>query len=139
MGCRTQRHAERLHLVMRLRAIFLVFAASLATGGLAAAALAANDKINERAFARFDSAHAQTFLDSNCTACHSDKLKTSGLSLENVGLSPIGPNAAIWEDVVTKLQAGEMPPPNAKKRPDPQESAQLVSWLVGSLDKYAAA
>ena len=119
-----------------LRAFAFIASAGACSLAVAAAMAAASDKPVP---SQFDAVHAQSFLDSNCTACHSDKLKTSGLTLEKTALSPVGPNAAVWEGVVAKLQAGEMPPPNVKKRPDPHETGELVSWLVGSLDKYAAA
>jgi len=80
----------------------------------------------------------QTFLNSNCTRCHSERVKAGGLVLENVAFAPIGPNAALWEKVVSKLTTDEMPPPTVDHRPDAQQSAAFVAWLITALDKYAA-
>lgn len=80
----------------------------------------------------------QAFLDANCKACHSARTKAGGVVLENTALSPLGPNADLWERVVVRMKSGEMPPPTVKNRPDAHQSAAFVAWLVGSLDQYAA-
>ena len=59
------------------------------------------------------------FVATYCTTCHNDRLKTGGLTLENLGPDVPG-HAEIWEKVVRKLRSGEMPPANIRKRPDAQ-------------------
>ena len=112
----------------------------LGVAGFAATAMAATmaQIDNPAAPGGMTAATGQAFIDGNCIACHSNTAHVAGLTLEKAALSPIGPNAATWEKVVAKLQAGEMPPPNVKTRPDPHQTAALVSWLIGSLDKFAA-
>ena len=58
--------------------------------------------------------------------------------LEGAALAPIPANADIWEKVIQKLGAGEMPPPTVRNRPDPHQTAMLIGWLSSTLDKDAA-
>ena len=76
-------------------------------------------------------------LNRYCIGCHSDRLKTAGLSLQAVDVSDIGRDAAIWEKVLRKLRAGAMPPVG-RPRPDAEGSARLTSRLESELDRLAA-
>src|SRR5262245_19674491 len=58
-----------------------------------------------------------TFVATYCVSCHSDRLKTAGLSLETLALDRAADDAAVWEKVARKLRAGEMPPPTVRRRP----------------------
>jgi len=74
-----------------------------------------------------------------CTGCHSDKLKTGGVSFEGI-ISSGNPAASIAQDpdlfekAVRKLRGRVMPPPGAKQ-PDGKAVDSLVAWLEDSLDK----
>ena len=50
-------------------------------------------------------------LDRYCVTCHNAKLKTAGLSLEQVDPARVGRDAETWEKVARKLRTHEMPPP----------------------------
>ncbi len=83
------------------------------------------------------SAFGQTPLESAashyCVACHNDKLRTAGLSLDNVkSFQP-----EMFEKVYRELRTGEMPPAGMPA-PDPPTRATTVSWLKTALDKSAA-
>ncbi len=73
-----------------------------------------------------------------CTSCHSDRLKTAGLSLEALDLSKVGDAAETWEKVVWKLRGGIMPPVG-RPRPDAASIDQFASYLESELDRAAAA
>ena len=77
-------------------------------------------------------------LDEFCVTCHSEQLKTAGLSLEKLDLTRVPENAEIWEKVIRKVRVGMMPPPGA---PHPNDATRraLVSWLATTLDRAAAA
>ena len=77
-------------------------------------------------------------LDRYCTACHSDRLRTAGLTLESLDLAHVGAGAETWEKVIRKLRAREMPPPR-RPRPDDATYARFVGWLEGELDTAALA
>src|SRR5580704_2386496 len=48
-------------------------------------------------------------LDKYCVTCHSDKLRTGGLSLQSANLNDVPKNAETWEKVIRKLHVGAMP------------------------------
>src|SRR5262245_50553950 len=73
------------------------------------------------AFSRVGSAAPQTttppqatgtraVLDQYCVTCHNQRLKTAGLLLDTVDASSPQANPEIWEKVITRLNAGSMPP-----------------------------
>jgi len=78
----------------------------------------------------------QALLNRYCLSCHSDRLRTGGLSL--AGLNPDNPveSAATWEKVIRKLRSGAMPPPGLPK-PDGAAVAGLLTWLTTELDEEA--
>jgi hypothetical protein len=73
-----------------------------------------------------------------CTGCHSDKLKTGGVSLSNLGANAATLDAATLEKVLHKLRAGEMPPAGMP-RPDAATYAALTASLETELDSDARA
>src|SRR5262245_5117631 len=78
------------------------------------------------------------FLDRYCATCHSEKLKTGGLSLAQIDLSRPGAQPELWEKVVRKLHTGVMPPPNLPQPTDADRHA-ILTWLETSLDSAWAA
>ena len=78
----------------------------------------------------------RTLINQYCVGCHNDKLRTSGLSLENVDLAKAGERAEMLERVVRKLRAGMMPPVGTK-RPDPTTYEALIGGMESELDRGA--
>src|SRR5580765_4128218 len=81
--------------------------------------------------------HAAT-VNKYCVTCHSDRLKTGGLTLAGADLVHVSEHADTWEKVIRKLRTGAMPPAGAP-RPDKTQSDALAAWLQNALDQYAAA
>src|SRR5215831_9439278 len=82
-----------------------------------------------------DSADAQlAIVKQYCVSCHSDKLKTGGVTFEGVTAASIAQNPEVFEKAVRKLRGRVMPPPGAKQ-PDGKAVDSLVTWLEASLDK----
>src|SRR6185295_9224230 len=52
-----------------------------------------------------------------CATCHSARLQTAGLVLDQEAIDHVAANAERWEKVIRKLEARSMPPPGAP-RPD---------------------
>jgi len=73
-----------------------------------------------------------------CVACHSDRGKAGGLSLEGFDAAKLEQNAEVAEKMIRKLRAGMMPPPTARNRPDAATLNQLAASLEAPLDKAAA-
>ncbi len=83
-------------------------------------------------------ASQRALLDKYCVTCHSDRVKTANLSLQNADLSKVGEHAELWEKVVRKLRSGVMPPPDVP-RPPLTEYEGLRDWLEGELDRRVGA
>jgi hypothetical protein len=77
-------------------------------------------------------------LDKYCITCHSQRLKTGGLSLESLDPAKIPESSGTWEKVVSKLRSGTMPPQGAP-RPDLAGYSNLTTYLESELDRAAAA
>jgi mono/diheme cytochrome c family protein len=77
-------------------------------------------------------------LDRYCVTCHNERLKTAGLTLDQIDVARPGQRAEELEKVVRKLRTGAMPPASAPQ-PSTQDRTALVSWLESSLDTAAAA
>ena len=73
-------------------------------------------------------------LNQYCVTCHSDKLHTAGLSLEQADVDHPAGNPEIWEKVLHKLRSREMPPVRMP-RPDEATYRSLASYLETTLDR----
>ena len=80
----------------------------------------------------------RALLNKYCVTCHNAKLRTGGVMLDQVDVANVGKHAEVWEKVLAKLRAGEMPPPGLP-RPDPAASGAFASWLETGLDRAAEA
>ena len=89
-------------------------------------------------------AHAQTpavvtnvgaqraVLDQYCVTCHNQRLKTAGLTLDQLDLAQIHDHADVWEKVVRKLRAGVMPPSGLPRPNAPVMHAVSAASLSSS-------
>jgi hypothetical protein len=87
---------------------------------------------------RFERAAHQAFVTQYCTSCHNRLDKKSGLDLDTVNGEDVGAHPEVWEKVVRKLSARQMPPPD-RKRPDEQTYVSFVAALETELDRVAGA
>ncbi len=83
-------------------------------------------------------AEGRALLDRYCVACHNERTRTAGLTLDRMDLSRVGGDAAVWEHVVRRLRSGAMPPAG-RPRPDAGAAHGFISWLEGELDRAAVA
>ena len=77
------------------------------------------------------------FLAQYCQGCHNGRLKTGGLSLEQMDPGQVSQSPETWEKVVRKLRAGMMPPSGAP-RPERAAIDQFAAHLESTLDQNAA-
>ena len=77
-------------------------------------------------------------LDRYCVTCHNERLRTANLVLDQANLEQIGAGAEVWEKVLLKLHAREMPP-LGRPRPDDATYEAFASWLADGLDRAARA
>src|SRR5437868_9859567 len=107
------------------------FATELRVGlvGLAALCLAAPAKLSAQ--------QSKAFLDRYCATCHSERLKTGGLSLTQVDPGRPGAQPELWGKVVRKLRTRIMPPANAAQ-PSEADRLAILTSLEMSLDAASA-
>src|ERR1051325_8611488 len=86
---------------------------------------------------QLDRAALQEFVTRHCTSCHNREDKKGGLALDIVSSKHVGAHPDIWEKVVRKLTARQMPPPG-KPRPDERTYVSIVTALESELDHLAA-
>lgn len=105
--------------------------------GLAAAARAGNQPSDPPAmpFAHED---LQRFVESHCLGCHDHANQKGRLAFDDRIEAGFERNSELWEKVVRKLSARQMPPAGSPQ-PDEREFAAVVNWLESSLDAAAAA
>ena len=80
---------------------------------------------------------ARALVNQYCTGCHNQKLKTGGVSLDTPDLAKVEADAKVWEKVLRKVSAGEMPPAGLP-RPAAANATAFTQWLGNQLDQAAA-
>ena len=102
--------------------------------GLGACAVQA-DELSESA-ARPTPA-VQHLVRDYCLDCHSGEEGEAGLDLEPVNMAALGDHRQLWEKVIRKLRARQMPPAEAP-RPDEASYNAALGALEQSLGRLAA-
>jgi hypothetical protein len=78
------------------------------------------------------------FLERYCLSCHGPKKHKAGLDLSRDStVTVIAKNLRQWEHVLDRLQAQEMPPEGAPRRPAPEERAAVIAWIRDLRDHEA--
>ncbi len=79
-----------------------------------------------------------TLVDEYCLSCHDEDHKKGELALDAIEADAVGRHPDVWEKVVRKLRARQMPP-IGKERPDDATYDAVIASLEKSLDRAAAA
>jgi cytochrome c551/c552 len=82
------------------------------------------------------SAAPRAVMDQYCVRCHSNRVKTGGLSLEKVDVTHPDQNAELFEKIIRKVRAGLMPPAGMP-RPDAVTLSGLAAALESGIDQVA--
>ena len=82
--------------------------------------------------------HLFSVIDEYCLSCHDEDKKKAGLALDTIATHDVTRHPEVWEKVVRKLRARQMPPVG-KDRPDDGTYDAVIAYLEGSLDRAAAA
>jgi mono/diheme cytochrome c family protein len=80
-----------------------------------------------------DATQYRALLDRYCVTCHNEQLRTADLMLDKMNISDISNSPDIWEKVLRKLSAGQMPP-QGMPRPDQSDLNAMTSYLESELD-----
>ncbi len=81
---------------------------------------------------------ARAVVTRYCVTCHSDALKTGGVTLARLDVDHPSAGAETWERAIRKLRAGLMPPSGAP-RPDRATLETLRHTIEASIDRDAVA
>jgi hypothetical protein len=96
--------------------------------------LASPIELLERRF----STRVRPFVKRYCISCHGPTKHRAGLDLSRDStVTAIARNDRQWELVLERLQAREMPPPRALRRPGDDERAAVMAWIRDLLDHEA--
>jgi len=115
-----------------------VLAAALGAFGVAVLTSPIGSAQGTSAPAAGSSAAAAAVMKTYCITCHNDRTKTGELTLEHTDLMDVPKSAELWEKVIRKVRAGQMPPAGMP-RPDAATFEGFVSYLETSIDSAAAA
>ena len=114
------------------RARLVALLAAMVAGAGTAADAAPHPGQAERGAA----AAGPALLERYCVACHNDRLRTAGLTLQGLGMGAVDRDPELWEKVLAKLRAGDMPPAG-RPRPAAGEVGPFVARLTAGLDLFA--
>ena len=91
-----------------------------------AAMLCADDRSLDQQFGD----QMQPFLKRHCLGCHGPEKQEGKLDLSHATSIPaIVTSLSVWEIVLQRLEAGEMPPAEAEQQPTNEERQAAVRWL----------
>jgi Protein of unknown function (DUF1587)/Planctomycete cytochrome C len=80
-----------------------------------------------------------SFVHAHCSTCHNAKVTSGGIDFSSFSDSQtFASDRAVWERVLTKLKAGEMPPPGVAK-PPAEATAAVLAWLGAEFGRQDAA
>jgi hypothetical protein len=88
--------------------------------------------------ARPEPAAVKQFVADHCAGCHSGTRKAGSLDLDAISDDRIEAHPAVWEKVVRKLAARQMPP-IGRPRPQERDYQTAVAVLEAALDRATAA
>ncbi len=125
------RHARRVSALVSL-------AGALAAGGVIFTVQAQQSPAPGPSIGAPRGAPHLVFVEDYCVTCHDEEEKKGGLSLEMVS-TDVSQHQEVWEKVVRKLRARQMPPVGRKERPNEATYDTTIRYLETSLDRAAAA
>src|SRR5580704_2430782 len=74
-----------------------------------------------------------TFIEAQCIGCHDASTARAGFRIDLLTDDfTAGNNAGLWNEVMNKINSGQMPP-KKKPRPDAKEAFAVASWVAERL------
>ena len=76
------------------------------------------------------------FVKQNCAMCHNEQLKTAGLALTKYhDTASMLHDRVVWEKVVARLRAHEMPP-KGLPQPAPEQITAVTNWIEAQFTEF---
>ena len=74
------------------------------------------------------------FFEEHCTKCHGEKKQKGDLRVDTLKVDFESPKImAHWEEIMNRINSGDMPPDDVEKRPKPADVARVAEWIYGQL------
>ena len=80
-----------------------------------------------------ETASRNTLSNQYCLVCHNERVKSGGLALDGIPSGDPSAHSDVWEKVIRKIRAGEMPPAGMP-RPDEASLTALTAGLIDQID-----
>jgi hypothetical protein len=79
-----------------------------------------------------------TFVQRNCVGCHNASVTSGGVDFQSLSAAEtFSADRGVWERALTRLKAGQMPPPGTPKPPADETSA-VTGWLESEFARQDA-
>jgi len=73
-------------------------------------------------------------LARHCFDCHGEKKQKGDLRLDTLAVDLQSPKVmAHWEEIMSRINSGEMPPDDVEQRPKPEDISRVAEWIVTQL------
>jgi len=93
------------------------------------------DQPVEKSLERRFTDDVQPFLKKYCLTCHGDKKQEAKLDLRGYSsVTAVVKNHRIWNTVLERLEAAEMPPEKAPRQPTADERRAVIEWIGAVLE-----
>ena len=110
-----------------MKRISILLSALLLAGTLAKAEVVAQSQENLEKLAR-------PFFAENCTKCHGEKKQKGDLRLDNLVIDFDSPKTmGHWEEIMNRINSGDMPPDDVDQRPKPDDVSRVSEWIASQL------
>ena len=74
------------------------------------------------------------FFAEHCNKCHGEKKQKGDLRVDTLKIDFESPKImGHWEEIMNRINTGDMPPDDVDKRPKPEEIARIAEWIAGQL------
>jgi hypothetical protein len=88
------------------------------------------DDPKERSFEQVFDKQVVPLIKTHCQSCHDAETKEADLDLTLFGrLQDVTKSHRVWEKILQRVEAGEMPPDDATSMPSDLERRALVQWI----------
>ena len=93
---------------------------------------------DDRELQRLFAGTVRPFLEIHCLTCHGKEKQEGKLDLSRyLTTAAVARHFQLWDRVVERLEAKEMPPEEAKRHPTPDERRRVIDW-IRSLRRHEA-
>lgn len=81
----------------------------------------------------------ESYLKTYCLECHGEKSTKSDFRIDKLSAKVGFENTPQWLEIIERINAGEMPPKDAKPLPTAEENSAVIEWLAARIKEGEAA